>query len=221
VNKIILDFLAQNCPAILIFFAGGFIFWTVAKWYFIRFKKLELETLKISSLSDRIVSIESTYRVTDSVNVRIEKTLDEKILPKLDKAANSLNLLISHLAVNDKNIKIGIFKVESPVQITSIGIQILEFYTALDYLIANEKTLLQIIERINPQNPLDLENETRQLLLDKSTLPEFTSIKHALFNNPVFHFDKEQVQIPLTLLIEIMTIYLRNAFIREHPEIEQ
>ncbi|MGL4599252.1 MAG: hypothetical protein ACRCYO_17150 [Bacteroidia bacterium] len=114
--KVILDWLSENASGILIFLAGGFVFWAISKFYYTRFKKVESEVVKLSDLEKQITTLQTSNKITDSVNSRIEKTLDEKIVPKLDLVVNSLDQLVSHITVNNKTNNSSIFKASNPIQ---------------------------------------------------------------------------------------------------------
>ncbi len=218
--KVILDWLSENASGILIFLAGGFVFWAISKFYYTRFKKVESEVVKLSDLEKQITTLQTSNKITDTVNSRIERTLDEKIVPKLDRTINALNLLVSHVAVNDKTIDSGIFKVSSPIQISHMGQEILDFYDVTAYLKKTEDAYVTKIEKINPQTALDIENEARQLLMEGMLKKEFNPVKDKLFNHPNFKPNFLSIKMVVPVILELMTIYIRNHYIIKHPELD-
>jgi hypothetical protein len=218
--KVILDWLSENASGILIFLAGGFVFWAISKFYYTRFQKVETQVDKLTDLEKQITSLQTANKITDSVNGRIEKTLDEKIVPKLDRTINALNLLVSHVAVNDTTIKLDIFRVSSPIQISHIGQEILDFYEVTPYLKKTADNYVTKIEKTNPQTALDIESEARQLLMEGMLTKDFNPVKDKLFNHPNFKPDFLSIKMVVPVILELMTIYIRNEYIIKHSELD-
>ena len=76
---------------------------------------------------------------------------------------------------------------------------------------SNLEYFLSELEKRNPQNALDVENEARDVIWVGSRMPFFNEIKNYIFLDPE--------GISLISTIAAMGIYLRDKYFEIHPEL--
>jgi hypothetical protein len=190
-----------------------FITYKFCKFYFVRFRKVEEECDKISAL-------QTTARLNGEVSARIERNLDDKLFPKIDSIVTSINGLLLFLNTKHKDFKSELFVVKSPVELSPIGNEILEVSGGKKYIDTNSKILIALMEKNSLKSALDVQNHAHLVLLNQFDSDQFTEIKNYLYNNPIYRKEGKDISaLNITVISQIMAIYLRNKYFEIHPEL--
>lgn len=136
---IIFSWIGDNYPLVLIGIAIIYTTFKISGFYFVRFKRVEQECDKISGL-------QNTAIINGNISNRIEKNIDEKLLPKLDGIVNSVHGLLIYLSSKDRDFKSEIYVVKSPVQLSLIGIDILEKSNGKKFIEESKDALIKEME---------------------------------------------------------------------------
>lgn len=178
-----------------------------------RFKKVEKECDKISNLQD-------TAQINGTISNRIEKNIDEKLLPKIDSIVTSINGLVLFLNTKHKDFKSEVFVVKSPVELSPIGMKILEDFGGKSYIDLYTEKLIKIMEQVPLKSALDVQNQATSVIFTQVDSDEFVAIKNYIFNNPIYRVDgKDIANLDISTIAQIMGIYLRNKYFEKHPEL--
>lgn len=144
---------------------------------------------------------------------------------KLDDIIYSLNSLIVYLKGKDKNLNMALFKSNSPLQLTDLGVEILKACGGKDEIDKNIDLFITNIESKNLQTALDVQEFASILMIDyfNNTLM-FNSIKDYMYKNPIYTYkdlegNERQVSMDIHTVTMVMGIYLRNKYLDRHPEL--
>lgn len=117
-------------------------------------------------------------------------------------------------------------KKASPLKMTPLGEVLFEKSSAKKTIDNNIDFLIKELEDINPQTAYDVEEEALSYLLRNMGNEIFTDIKQFLYyspdtiqlKDPVSGEDKD-VRLSMQSIIKLMSIYLRDLYLKKHPNI--
>jgi len=170
------------------------------------------------------VAIWSTWKVS-SIFQRFEKCEDElhtlqkdhqEIKPIVFQIQSQLSQLLIYLQSNDSKLK-GLIRSKSPMQLTDMGVSLLNYYQCEEFFQNNESILLAQIQDSNPKIGLDVQTKAFDILSSMKDSSAFISIKEAIYEHPVFKdVQAGEIQIDLYNICYLMSIKLRNVYLENN-----
>ena len=209
----ITTYLLENAPwlaALLVaVVATAFVVWKVCRWYS-RQEEInrKVETLPCAERGKEIDSLHSFEKSFADMSERFDEVC--KWLMKFDGST------IDTIAPK-----------HSPRRMNSIGLEIFEETGARKALEDNMPALLSEMEKKSPETAYDVEDRAFEVLLSNLQEPMFIPIKNYLYSCPSrvrkTGEDGKEVEVDLTmgLLIRLMSIRLRDAYLERHPELTE
>ena len=208
----IIEYLINNAPWIVVVLVAIIATWRVSKYH----TKLEeikdkVEKLPCDKHKDDIRDSGQRYnelqRIVSSTNDMVVEI--NKWLMKFD------NDMIDKLA-----------KKASPLKMTPLGEVLFEKSSAKKTIDNNIDFLIKELEDINPQTAYDVEEEALSYLLRNMGNEIFTDIKKFLYYSPdtiqlkdTFSGEDKDVRLSMQSIIKLMSIYLRDLYLKKHPNI--
>lgn len=208
----IIEYLINNAPWIVVVLVAIIATWKVSKYH----TKLEeirdkVEKLPCDKHKDDIRDSGQRYnelqRIVSSTNDMVVEI--NKWLMKFD------NDMIDKLA-----------KKASPLKMTPLGEVLFEKSSAKKTIDNNIDFLIKELEDINPQTAYDVEEEALSYLLRNMGNEIFTDIKQFLYYSPdtiqlkdPVSGEEKDVRLSMQSIIKLMSIYLRDLYLKKHPNI--
>ena len=169
-----------------------------------------LATIKVEKFHRRFVKTEADC-----------KKIETDISPKLKNISDDIRTLITVVKLGNSALDLTLFKTQSPVSLTDVGIEILEKSGGRRYIDENLAALLIDLEKRELKTALDVENIAASVLLFKSNQTAFTPIKNYIYNNPEFVSELGlKATLDLGKIAQVMGIYLRDKYLEKHPELK-
>ena len=104
----------------------------------------------------------------------------------------------------------------SPYELTQDGHELLKASGALSIIEQKKEEYFKEVFLHNPRTPGDLEKVLSNFLYSESEKsPLFIGVKSFVYNNPMYPPSKP---ISIFTIIDLMTIFLRDKYLKEHPE---
>ncbi len=182
-------------------------------------------TYRVIKVWNKLDSVEKIGNANKhSIESEVKPDLDA-IIKSVTGIEKSITALVVYLKTKDNSIDSNLFVARSPIQLTDIGLDILDKMNGKDYIDKNKDKLIIALGGLKPKTALDVENNADMLLLTLSSEDEFTKIKNYIYNNPVYKTKSDdqlgdiEVNLDLKLAISIMSVYLRNKYLEFHPEL--
>lgn len=117
-------------------------------------------------------------------------------------------------------------KKASPLKMTPLGEVLFEKSSAKKTIDNNIDFLIKELEDINPQTAYDVEEEALSYLLRNMGNEIFTDIKQFLYYSPdtiqlkdPVSGEEKDVRLSMQSIIKLMSIYLRDLYLKKHPNI--
>lgn len=113
----------------------------------------------------------------------------------------------------------------SPRQMTKMGMELFDISGAKSAIDENIDLFIGEIEGKKPKTPFDAENYALDVLISNITSPIFNGIKNYIYYQPEIikltneNGEEKEVKISLNTLIRLMSIELRDRYLKKHPEI--
>lgn len=115
-----------------------------------------------------------------------------------------------------------LFQVNSPKELTSLGVDILDKIGGKKYIDNNISSLIATMEKQDFKSGLDVENYSTILLFEKTNEDGFTPIKNYIFQNPEYKLeDGSKMSLDINVVMSIMSIYLRNKYFEKYPDLKK
>ncbi len=194
--NIVLDWLANNYPLLLVCLVVFVLTWIIANFYYTRFKKTEDTVKKLpcdkhsemfKQISDDLLQIK-TYIMTR--NPKAASTFSMKASPrKLNPAGESL--------YND--------------------------FGGEKFINTNKDFLLECIAQKRPKTALDVEIAANEILFENLQNDMFNELKSWVYNSPTrkLHINGEEKDYAVTIndVCFVISLPLRDLYLSNHPEI--
>jgi hypothetical protein len=139
---------------------------------------------------------------------------------KLTNISTSIEKLFVFLNQQHTNFPTDLFVARSPIQLTDFGDQVLLAFGGKSYIDQNIDTLIKTMEGAEFKSALDVQNHAQSILFAQTQTDEFTHIKNFIFNNPKFSIGQSHVELTLPLVLNLMSIYLRNKYFEIYPALK-
>lgn len=137
---------------------------------------------------------------------------------KLDNLILSVNNICTFLSITQKGFS-TVSTSNSPRELSEFGTSLLEDIGGKKYLDESSPELIEIIKSKSPKSGLDVENYANILLTEKTEDDKFVPIKNYIFQNPVYRRGNAELDLTMTIVLQIMGIYLRNKYFEKYPEL--
>lgn len=108
----------------------------------------------------------------------------------------------------------------SPRQLSPLGRKIFEDCGGKKFLELNIEKLIADLDSKKPATAYDVEKESFTILLMSSTEPEFNDLKNYIYNSPALKTaDGKPYEVTLPDVCFVISLCLRDEFLKRHPEI--
>lgn len=152
-----------------------------------------------------------------------------KVIEATVHSMNNILLEISKWIMKFDNDTIDVLaKKCSPLKMTSVGSILFNESNAKEVVDDNIEYLIQRLEAIKPKTPYDVEDGALKVLLSNMANPMFDKVKQYIYYSrekiPIHDPDTNKdvtVTLSLMSLIKLMGIYLRDCYMKRHPEISR
>ncbi|MBA7551205.1 hypothetical protein ES705_43741 [subsurface metagenome] len=197
------EWLFDHYPGVLITLAivvvAVIICYKIVKFYYTKFKKVE-------DICDKVETI------PDIVN-RNTENIEKQVIPKLNSISNSLSIITSILFKKGIVDKTELFTTTSPVNLTDIGVEVLELIGGKQYIDANSERLIEQMKVQNYKSALDVQNQSNLLILEQAEADDFVPIKDFIYQNPQY----KAIVLDMSTVVTVMGIYLRDKYFEKYP----
>jgi hypothetical protein len=103
---------------------------------------------------------------------------------------------------------------KSPVQLTTLGENILKQYKGQYYVDKLEADLIEEIDKRGFKSPLDVQEFCERIVMSKFNTDELLEIKNLIYHTPMH----ETHPVTVKSMSLVMGLYLRNKYFEKHPE---
>lgn len=174
---------------------------------------------------------------------RIKKTEDQcnecntKVFPDLnthfgniDNTLNGIRMSLVALSVylksNDPGIDTSLFIARSPIQLSHLGISILNDIGGKKILDENYNMFLSELEKQTFKTGLDAHVFCINMIMNMFNNDIFIPVKDYLFNNPNYKFKNKEgkemeYHLDINDIFTILGVYLRDKYFESHPDLLQ
>lgn len=216
----IFEYIINNWPFGAVLLSVAVIVWFASKFH----TKLQETHKKVSELpcdqhKEDIISFASKFS-------KIEETISatNRTIESVNDQLVDINKWIMK---TDKDMIDVLVRKRSPLKITSVGEIIFTDSTAKKAVDDNLDFLIHELEKISPNTPYDVEENAVNILLKNRGHNLFNTIKGFLYYAPdpyvvIDPETNEEVKVSLSMqhIIRLMSIYLRDAYLDKHREIQ-
>jgi hypothetical protein len=168
-------------------------------------------------IDERSGSHEAIFRAIQGTLKSHEATF-RSIDGKLERLTLAVENINAHLASTSRKFR-PVSLGRSPLQLSPLGEAILKDTGGDRYIDDNLSALLSRIEEKKYKSPLDVQNYTYMLLVEKSRDDGFVPIKDFVFQNPRYRFNNKTIDLDLDIVWQVMSLYLRNRFFEERTDL--
>ena len=149
------------------------------------------------------------------------ETEHNNVNTKLDLISTTLKSLVVFLSIKHKDMNVSLYTVKSPIQLSELGVKVLEEIKGKEYIDKNIDHLISLLEKANLKSALDVENYSQTVLMGEFNSDSFTIVKNYLFNNPIYkENDGGEINLDIQTVMSIMGIYLRDKYFEKHSELK-
>lgn len=183
-------------------------------------------TVRVMRFNRRFVDTED---LCDDLRNKFVPDLHSKV-GGIDKKINLLLLSVTKISthlITSQGLAANIFEAKSPIELTELGVKILNEVGGKKYIDENANDLIAEIESRSPKSGLDVQTYSNAVLTYKTSEDGFTHIKNYVFQNPVYDLvvdgkqGKVSVSVDIGMVTQIMGIYLRNKYFEKYPEMKK
>lgn len=188
----VLKVILENTPTALLVLLGVYATWFAARIYFVMIRKTK----------DKVDGYEQRF---------------DNIDQKLSFIENSLQILISYL--KGKGILSQDFlSKKSPLVLNKLGVEILEKSGGKDIIDSNYDTICKALESEGKSiSAWELYNKTLFTFINLLNNKMFLNIHKFLYNNPSY----KGKALPELDIITILSVYFRDKYLEQYPELVQ
>jgi hypothetical protein len=156
--------------------------------------------------------------------------IENKIIPELTDIKKSINELgvsfkglLYYMQGKDSTFSADIFKTNSPITLTELGMNILKSFGGNEYIDTHTRELIADMESHNIKSALDSQVLAPLVIANHASQDSFKKIKDHLYNNPFYKYENQKgelisLQMDMQRVCQIMGIYLRDKYLAIHPE---
>ena len=220
----IFKWLSENYPLVfLVIVLIGLTIYitTVVNKLLTRFKKVE------KTCDSKIPELQSKLEIGVNLSGVIENKIDnhfettKELNTKLLALSKNINVLVTFLTVKHTDLQSGLFQSFSPIQLTELGLEILNTSGGKSYIESHLDALLKEMENQEFKSALDVQSFATSLILKEFDSDDFIHIRNYIFQNPVYRPEgKSDIAINSPVMNQIIGIYLRDKYFEKHPELK-
>ncbi len=170
---------------------------------------------KIFRVYGRLEKVEEHCSKIEGINTDSASVKDQ-----LTKISNSIDKLFVFLNQQHQNFSVELFVSKSPIQLTEFGEKVLVGFGGKSYIDTNLDALVKEMEKEDFKSALDVQNFAQSILFSKTQSDQFTPIKNFIFNNPKYVIGESNIELTLPLVLNLMSIYLRNKYFDIYPALK-
>lgn len=167
-----------------------------------------------------------TSKITTSENECLK--IDGHIVPRLTtidtsiiNLGSSFDSLLVYLKSKDVTLDPRLIKAFSPIQLTEIGHAILEKSGGKTYVENNLGSLITDMEAQKFKSALDVQNYATIFFIKNFNSDDLITIRNYIYQNPTYKTADGEIQINISVINQIMGIYLRDKYFEKHPELKE
>jgi len=184
----------------------------------------KLDNLLCSAHEQRLDTQNKTIDENGKKLVALESKITSFPCNTHDRRLNDYGESISDMSVwimkRDKAMIPVFINKKSPYYLNSTGLALLEDCGGKKCIDENINYFLSELESTNPETPYDVEERAIKTVMRSKGLPFFNPIKNYLYFKPdVVELGGNEVEISIFAVASVMGIYLRDIYLKKHPEI--
>ncbi|MCQ2270780.1 MAG: hypothetical protein MJZ52_06105 [Bacteroidales bacterium] len=111
----------------------------------------------------------------------------------------------------------------SPTKLSENGKMLFDAIRGDQFLLDNKSILLQQLSEKAPQTPLDVENDSNEILLRQTETEIFNGLKNWVYESSALLVNGEDGPRPYTITLNdvcfVLSIPLRDMYLEKHPEL--
>lgn len=206
----VVTYFLENFPWIAAICVTGYLSWKAAVYY----TKVEDARKKVDSLP-----CEKRKEELDSHLGKVVGLEDD-----ISSLTETVDDISKWLMKFDSEMINSLAKKHSPSKLTFAGEQLLEVSGAKKVINDNLEYYISEMEGMKPNNPYDVEKFAMKVILGSINSDIFVPIKNYLYYSPdKISFYNEQegkdevVKLSIYSIIGVMTIFLRDEYLKRHP----
>lgn len=211
----VVTWVQSNIPQLFLGIVIAFIVWHVAKFYFVRFKKVEekMNTLQCENHSTEINKIKNQEILPCKEHSEIYHSIKED-LARIEGILTTRNPKMYKFSAK-----------HSPRQLNEDGLKVFNEIKGQDFLNANFHLFEACIDKKQPKTALDVETYSLEVLIYNLNLDIFNSIKNWVYNSPAIELEdkngvKSEYSVTISDVCFILSLPLRNMYLDKHPELK-
>lgn len=210
--NVILKWLSENYPTVGIILAVIIVTWWIASFVFKYKHKIDTAEGKLQSLPCE------SHRQSIEEHSSMKSTLDS-----INDQVTEISRWIMHF--DDRMIDTLSQKC-SPRVMTALGRNLFDISGAKSAIDDNIGFLIGEVEKKSPMTPYDVESSSLDILLGNMAHPLFNEVKNYIYYQPEeveltdSDGSKKKVRISLMSIIKLMSLELRDRYLKTHPEIQ-
>ena len=208
----ILKWLSDNYPSVVVIVIAIAVTWYLASVFFKYRNKIESAEKKINSLPC------DSHHQSIQEHASMKSTLDS-----INDQVTEISRWIMHF--DDRMIDTLSQKC-SPRVMTALGRNLFDISGAKSAIDDNIGFLIGEVEKKSPMTPYDVESSSLDILLGNMAHPLFNEVKNYIYYQPEeveltdSDGSKKKVRISLMSIIKLMSLELRDRYLKTHPEIQ-
>jgi hypothetical protein len=179
---------------------------------------------KIDPLEDRVKEHEKVIdKYNELSNCRVHTSdidYTKKNIASIEKSLSYIMGALDSLKIPAKDgasPSVPLTQTRSPRQVTEPGHELLELCGAKQLFADKMDVFVSKLEEVEPKTALDVESQALKVLWALTDEDYFNRIKNYLYNNPKF----KDGEVNLTTVCMLMSLELRNEYLKRHPEVIQ
>ena len=246
-KEILLQWLLDNYPIIFLCIAlvvvTAIIITLGCKFYYTRYKKTEdkvkelpcamhpdeIDTAKTKTekIEENIIKLPCDSHKESIIDLKTVTTKLETnvtaILNRMDTVCEQLTEISRWIMKTDPAEIDRIAPTFSPRRLSAAGVELYTISGAKKIVDDNEDLLVEDIHKMNPLTPPDVEDDSYAVLMKRLSEPMFNEVKNYIYYQPEMVTVKDEkgedvtVRLSLLLLVKLMSIDLRDKYIRKYP----
>lgn len=232
----VLRWILERWPVVGILIIAIVLTWIVAKRVILWTQRLEKTEKAIAGVEDLGSKLDKLSDTLESLpcsnhdkNLARHKDLLSDIghrLERVDSMGDQLSAVSRWIMKLDPAAIDALAPKFSPRRMTKAGLSLFEKSGAKKALDECAEVFIHQLEEQNPQTPLDVEDGAYIVLMRNLSNPVFNNVKNYIYYQPERITLKNdagediQINISLIVIIRLMSIELRDLYLRAHPEIE-
>ena len=208
-NDILLNWLLDNYPGIFICIVIAVAVYYATRFYYTRFKVVEnkVDALPCDMHREEIAAIKAETG-------------------KLDTMCEQLTEITRWIMKTDPFEIDRLAPKYSPRRLSKAGLELYTVSGSDKVVDAEEDKLLEELHSMNPQTPLDVEDDSYSVLMGHLSDAAFNGVKNYIYYQPeriTLKGDDGKdltIRLSLPLLVKLMSIVLRDRYLKKYPMLD-